>query len=164
MNNMEPHSHHTVHKSHQHHKQQPVKENHFALAFSATVHCLTGCGLGEVLGTVTGTWLHWNNASTMILAIVLGAILGFLFGMYPLLKAKFSVRNAFRIVLIGEGLSIAVMETVEAIVQWNTPGLMDAHLNEWSFWRGMMIALAAGFIAAFPVNYIMVKRGIRHKH
>lgn len=66
--------------------------------------------------------------------------------------------------LIAEGLSIAVMETVEVLVQVNTPGVMDAHLHEWAFWKGMLFGLAAGFIAAFPVNYLFIKRGLRHKH
>jgi len=140
------------------------KQNHVTLALSATLHCLIGCGLGEILGMVIGTWLHMNNTSTTILAIILGFVLGFAFGIIPLLRTGFSFNNAFKQVLIAEGLSIAVMEAFEVVVQIYTPGVMDAHLSDWVFWKGMLFGLIAGFIAAFPVNYVFVKKGIRHQH
>src|SRR5687767_9625570 len=132
-------------------KKRPVRENHFNLAFSATLHCLIGCGLGEIAGMVIGTWLHWNNLSTMLLAIILGFVFGLLFGMYPLLKAGYGWGRALRQTLIAEGLSIAVMEAFEVGVQVYTPGVMDAHLTDGIFWIGMLLGLIAGFIAAFPV-------------
>ena len=153
---------------HQHHHSPAQvkgikKENHYLLAASATLHCLLGCGLGEVLGMSIGTWLHWSNLATMALAIILGFVLGFVFGMVPLIRAGFSLKQAFRQVLIAEGLSIAVMETVEVLVQVNAPGVMDAHLTGWLFWKGMLMGLVAGFIAAYPVNLIFIKKGIRHR-
>lgn len=158
MNHQHLHSHHHVKED------GPGVISNWKLAFSATVHCLIGCGLGEVLGMVIGTWLHMSNTDTMILAILLGFVLGFAFGMIPLLRAGFSIKRAFRQVLIAEGLSIAVMETVEVLVQVNTPGVMDAHLHEWVFWRGMLLGLLAGFIAAYPVNYLFIRKGVRHQH
>jgi hypothetical protein len=158
-------NHHTHHLHHTHtSNQKQGKENNFWLAFSATWHCLIGCGLGEILGMVIGTWQGMSNASTMILALSLGAVLGLLFGMVPLLRAGFSVKRALRQVLIAEGLSIVVMETVEVLVQVYTPGVMEAHLTDWIFWKGMLMGLTAGFIAAFPVNYFFVRKGIRHQH
>jgi|SRR5688572_9331611 len=157
--------HQTIHEHHLHKApQNNIKESYFGLAFSATVHCLIGCGLGEVLGMVIGTWLMMGNVSTMILALTLGALLGLAFGMLPLLRAGFSFKKALKLVLITEGLSIAVMETVEVLVQVNTPGVMEAHLADWLFWKGMIFGLIAGFIAAFPVNYFFVRKGIRHRH
>lgn len=139
-------------------------ENHWRLALSATLHCLLGCGLGEVLGMSIGTWLHWDNLPTMILAIVLGFVLGFALGMLPLLRAGFGFKRAFRQVLVAEGLSIAVMEAVELWVQVSTPGVMDAHLGDWIYWRGMGLGLLAGFIAAYPINYLFIRKGVRHYH
>jgi hypothetical protein len=153
---------------HTHHDHQQVprraNENYLELAFSATLHCLIGCGLGEVLGMVIGTWFGMDNVSTTVLAIVLGFVLGFAFGILPLVRAGFSFKMALKQVLITEGLSIAVMETVEVFVQVNTPGVMEAHLSDWLFWKGMLLGLAAGFIAAFPINYFFVRKGIRHRH
>jgi len=159
------HQHHHAISQHAHSSGHEIKkENHFGLAISATLHCLIGCGFGEVLGMVIGTWLHMSNANSMLLAIILGALLGLLFGMLPLLRAGYSLRSALRQTLIAEGLSIAVMETVELMVQVYIPGVMDAHLTDWLFWKGMLIGLIAGFIAAFPVNYVMIKKGFRHQH
>ena len=84
------HHHHSPHNEH----KPAGRENHYKLAFSATLHCLIGCGLGEILGMVIGTGLHFNNSSTMVLAIILGAVLGLLFGMVPLFKAKHSLLKA----------------------------------------------------------------------
>jgi hypothetical protein len=122
------------------------------LAFSATMHCLIGTAL--TLGMVT----------TMVLAIILGFVLGFLFGMIPLLRAGFGVRRAFQQVLIAEGLSIAVMEAFEVLVQVYMPGVMEAGLGDAIFWYGMLAALVVGFVAAYPVNWYLIGKGVRHQH
>lgn len=138
------------------------KKNIYILAVSATLHCLLGCGLGEVAGMVIGTSLHWSNGATMGLALTLGFVFGFAFGMIPLIRSGLGIKKAFRQVLVAEGLSIAVMETVEVLVQVNTSGVMDSHLTDWIFWKGMLLGLTAGFVAAYPVNYWFLKRGFRH--
>lgn len=134
------------------------------LATSATLHCLLGCGIGEVVGLAIGIALALSNVATIVLAVTLGFVFGFGLGLIPLLKAKFLVKDAIRQVLIAEGLSIVVMETAEVLVEVYTPGVMGAGLASWMFWGGMLLALTAGFLAAFPVNYILVGRGIRHIH
>lgn len=134
------------------------------LATSATTHCLLGCGIGEVVGVIIGTALALSNVQTIILAVSLGFVFGFALGLIPLLRARFQLKDALRQVLIAEGLSIVVMETFEVLVEVYTPGVMQAGLTSWLFWAGMLLALVAGFIAAFPVNYVLVGRGIRHVH
>lgn len=136
----------------------------FRLALSATLHCLLGCGLGEVAGMIVAVPLMLDNHMTMILSVILGAIGGFGLGVIPLKRAGYNWAAAFKQVLIAEGLSIAVMETFEILVQVYTPGVMEAGLGDAIFWYGMLLGLAAGFVAAFPVNYIFVKKGIRHNH
>ena len=150
--------------NHNHSHTAEENSNTFKLAFSATLHCLIGCGLGEVAGMVIGTMAAMSNHSTMILAIILGFVGGFGLGVVPLKKAGYTWKAAFKQVLVAEGLSIAVMETFEVLVQVYTPGVMDAGLTDGIFWLGMLLGLIAGFIAAFPVNYIFVKKGIRHQH
>ena len=134
------------------------------LAFSATLHCLLGCGIGEVIGMIIGTALLMSNVNTLILAVVLGFVFGFILGMIPLLKAGFNFRRALKTVFIAEGLSIVVMETAEVLVEVYTPGVMQAGLSSWVFWGGMLLALTAGFIAAYPVNYYLIGKGVRHQH
>ena len=134
------------------------------LSTSATVHCLAGCGLGEVVGVVIGVAIGLTAVWTIVLAVVLGFVFGFALGLIPLLRAGFSWSWAIRQVLVAEGLSIAVMETAEVLVEVYTPGVMQAGLSSPLFWGGMLLALTAGFLAAWPVNYWLVGKGIRHIH
>jgi hypothetical protein len=134
------------------------------LATSATLHCLLGCGLGEVVGVIIGKALAMSNVSTIVLAVILGFVFGLLLGILPLLRAKFGFKRAIKQVMIAEGLSIAVMETAEVLVEVYTPGVMAAGLTSPIFWAGMLLALTAGYLAAFPVNYIMIGKGVRHIH
>jgi H+/Cl- antiporter ClcA len=99
----------------------------------------------------------------MILAIVLGFIGGFALGIVPLRKAGYSWKHAFRQLLIAEGLSIAVMETFEVLVRFILR-CYGSQARDSIFWAGMVLGLIAGFIAAYPVNYIFVRKGIRHQH
>ena len=137
---------------------------YLTLAFQATWHCLLGCGLGEVVGMIISRAIGMGNVSSIVLAVTLGAVFGLAFGMWPLLRAGMPAGTALRIVLIAEGLSIAVMETAEVLAAVYIPGVMEAGLGEGIFWLGMLAALIAGFAAAFPVNLILVKNGIRHWH
>ena len=134
------------------------------LATSATAHCLAGCGLGEVLGIIIGVGLGLTAVVTIVLAVSLGFVFGFALGLIPLMRAGFSRARAFKQVLIAEGLSIAVMETAEVLVQVYTPGVMSSGLLSPVFWGGMLLALSAGFLAAWPVNYWLVGKGIQHIH
>ncbi len=128
------------------------------------MHCLAGCGLGEVVGVVIGVALGLTTVATLVLAVILGFVFGFVLGLIPLLRARFSLRWAIKQVLVADGLSIVVMETAEVVVEVYTPGVMSAGLSSPLFWAGMLLALAAGFLAAFPVNYVLVGKGIRHHH
>ncbi|MBI2429024.1 MAG: DUF4396 domain-containing protein [Ignavibacteriales bacterium] len=168
---MESHAHHnhhsshhemTEHTSHQHsgEKEQSV----FSLSVSATFHCLIGCGIGEVVGMIIGTYYGMSMMETTILAVILGFIAGMALGILPLLRSRFTLQNALKTVFVGEGLSIAVMEAFEVGTQFAIPGVMEAGLTDGIFWIGMFAALAVGFVAALPVNIIMIKRGVRHIH
>ncbi len=162
------------HKEHDSHNSQDDHSGHkdaaitgperLRLTTSTTVHCLLGCGLGEIAGMVIGTGLGLSNFKTIVIAVLLGFFFGFLLGIVPLLRAGFSFRRALRQVFIAESLSIAVMETAEVLVQVYTPGVMEAGLSSAIFWIGMGLALIAGFIAAWPINYFLIGRGIRHQH
>jgi len=139
-------------------------EGRLRLTTSATLHCLLGCGLGEVVGVVIGVAIGLSAVWTLVLAVVLGFVFGFALGIIPLLRAGFSRSWAIRQVFVAEGLSIAVMETAEVLVEVYSPGVMQAGLSSPIFWGGMLLALTAGFIAAWPVNYWLVGKGIRHIH
>lgn len=150
--------------THNHSSAQETPRLAWRLAFSATWHCLLGCGLGEILGMVVGTALLLNDVTTLVISVLFGLIGGFALGMIPLRKAGYAYGRAFRQVLIAEGLSIAVMETVEILTMVYLPGVMEATITEPVFWLGMLLGLTAGFVAAFPVNLLLIKRGVRHQH
>lgn len=156
--------------AHNHHEPSPSgtvplsRTSTARLATSATVHCLVGCGLGEVAGDALGTGLNFSNLSTLLIALLFGVLGGFGLGVRPWLREGLPLRVAAKRVLITEGLSIAIMETAEGLIEWHTPGLMAATLTEPFYWAGMAGALLAGFLAAWPANYFLIRRGAGHTH
>ena len=143
---------------------RPKNENIMPLAINATFHCLLGCGLGEISGMVIGQLLDLAMAPTMVIALSLGFIGGIALGIVPLLRRNFSLPSALKTVILGEGLSIVVMESFELLTQMVVPGVMAAGLTDAIFWLGMAAGLVVGFFAALPVNYAMIRKGIRHVH
>ncbi|HEX9185151.1 MAG TPA: DUF4396 domain-containing protein [Burkholderiales bacterium] len=133
-----------------------------ALAWSATLHCLTGCAIGEVLGMVIGTALGWGNLQTIALAVVLAFFFGYALTMRPLLRDGMGLRAAARLALAADTASIAVMEIVDNLIMLGIPGAMDAPLDSLLFWGSLGVALAIAAVAAFPVNRWLIARGRGH--
>lgn len=131
------------------------------LAFSATVHCLTGCAIGEVLGMVLGTAWGWGNGATIALAVALAFAFGYAFTILPLLRAM-SLKAAAGLALASDTASITVMEIVDNAIMLLIPGAMDAGLSDLLFWVSLAFALIIAGIAAFPVNRWLIKRGRGH--
>ena len=132
------------------------------LALSATLHCLTGCAIGEVLGLVIGTALGLSNVATIALAIALAFVFGYALSTLPLLRSGMAVRAALTLVLAADTLSIVTMEIVDNAVMAAWPGAMDAGLGDARFWIALVVALAAAFVVAFPVNRWLIGRGRGH--
>ena len=133
-----------------------------AMAASATLHCLTGCAIGEVAGLMIGTATGLANAATIALSIALAFLFGYSLSTLPLLNAGLSFHTALGVVLAADTLSILTMEIVDNTVMAAIPGAMDAGLVNVKFWVGMMIALSAAFVAAYPVNRFLLARGKGH--
>ncbi|WP_372487898.1 DUF4396 domain-containing protein [Streptomyces guryensis] len=134
----------------------------WSMAAQATLHCLTGCAIGEVLGMVIGTAFGWGNVPTTILAIVLAFFFGYSLTLRGVLRAGVDFRTAFRVALAADTLSIAVMELIDngVIVLW--PDAMDAQLADLLFWGSLAISLALAFFVTTPVNKWMIGRGKGH--
>jgi hypothetical protein len=131
-------------------------------ALSATLHCLTGCSIGEVLGMVIGTVLGWGNFATIVLAIVLAFFFGYLLTMLPLLRSGLALGAVLPLAFASDTLSITVMEIVDNLIIVVIPGAMDAGLGSLLFWGSLAFALAVAFVAAFPVNRHLISRGKGH--
>jgi len=132
------------------------------MALSATLHCLTGCAIGEIAGLMVGTAIGLSTGWTVVLAIGLAFLFGYTLSTFPLVKAGLSVGAALAVVFAADTLSIATMELVDNAVMAVIPGAMDAGLVNSVFWVSMMIALSAAFVAAYPVNRHLLARGKGH--
>jgi hypothetical protein len=132
------------------------------LAFTATTHCLTGCAIGEVLGFIIGTALGWGNWETVVLAIVLAFVFGYLLTSWPLLRSGLSLREVAPIALASDTVSITIMEIVDNAVILVIPGAMDAGLTDPLFWGSLAVALAIAGVAAYPANRWLIARGRGH--
>jgi hypothetical protein len=156
------HGTHTTHaQDHAHHDHHEMGSAR-AMAVSATLHCLTGCAIGEILGLMIGTAMGLGNVATIALAITLAFAFGYTLSTLPLLRAGLGVGAALTVVLAADTLSIAVMELVDNAVVAVVPGAMDAGLVNPTFWLSMMLALTVAFFAAWPVNRALLARGKGH--
>lgn len=131
-------------------------------AAQATLHCLTGCAIGEVLGMVIGTALDLPNAAVVALSIVLAFAFGYTLTMRGVLRTGVDLRSAFRIALAADTVSIAVMEVVDNSVVVAVPGAMDAGLLDLLFWGSLALSLALAFLVTTPVNRWLISRGRGH--
>lgn len=132
------------------------------MAVSATLHCLTGCAIGEVTGLVIGSALGWSTISTIVLAVALAFLFGYALSAVPLVKTGMGFFAALSIVFAADTLSIATMELVDNLVMAVIPGAMEAGIVNPIFWLSMPLALAAAFFAALPVNRYLLARNKGH--
>ncbi|MFW3172220.1 DUF4396 domain-containing protein [Geodermatophilus sp. CPCC 206100] len=134
----------------------------WAMAATATLHCLTGCAIGEVLGMVIGTSLGLPDGATVALAVALAFVFGYALTMRGVLRVGLPFRRALRVALAADTLSIAVMEVVDNAVVLSVPGAMEAGVTSALFWFALAGALAVAFVVTLPVNRWMIGRGRGH--
>jgi hypothetical protein len=132
------------------------------LAVSATVHCLTGCAIGEVLGLVLATWWGWSDAPSIALAVALAFFFGYSLTIWPLLRSAVPFRAAIGVALAADTVSILVMELVDNAVILAVPGAMEAGLDDILFWGTLVFSLAVAFVVTLPVNRALIRRGKGH--
>ena len=132
------------------------------VAFSATVHCLTGCGIGKVTGMVIGTVLGLSNWNTILIAVILAFLFGYLLTMLPLLRAGITFKNALGLAFASDTASITIMEIVDNAIMLVIPGAMDAGISSFLFWGSLAFALVIAGLAAFPVVRWLIAHGRGH--
>jgi hypothetical protein len=132
------------------------------IALSATLHCLTGCAIGEVLGMVVGTALGWGNWATVGLSVVLAFLFGYSLTMLPLVRGGVAVGAAIPVALASDTVSIAIMEIVDNAIVLLIPGAIEAGLADVLFWGSLAFSLLAAGAAAYPVNRWLIARGRGH--
>ena len=150
--------------AHAHHHGAPG-ESRWHLAAKSTQHCLTGCIIGEVIGLAIGIEAGLSIAATIILATGLAYISGFTLGLLPVMKSRgLSLWEAFKLIWVGEAISIGVMEIVMNAVDYQMGGMAAMSTLSWPFVRGLLFAVPAGFLAAWPVNYWLLGRDLKACH
>ena len=134
----------------------------WSTAVSATLPCLTGCAIGEVLGMVLSTWWGWGNAANIALSVVLAFFFGYLLTLLPVLRAGVPFRGAVKVALASDTVSILVMELVDNLFIVVVPGALDAGLGDALFWASLFGSLVIAFVVTVPVNRAMISRGLGH--
>jgi hypothetical protein len=129
---------------------------------SATLHCLTGCALGEIAGMVIGTAAGLSNAVTVVISVVLAFLFGYTLTSLPLLRAGLALGAVVGIAFASDTLSIAVMEVVDNLIMLVVPGAIDAGVDDVLFWGSLAFALSVAFVFAVPVNLWLLRRGKGH--
>ena len=135
-------------KNHLHHQEQSLNKT----ALIATLHCLSGCAIGEIAGMVIGTALQWSDVETLALAIGLAFLSGYALTMLAVIRAGYSLRIAMKIALAADTASISIMEIVDNLIMLAIPGAMAAPLDSWLFWSSLVAALIIAGATAFPLN------------
>jgi hypothetical protein len=149
--------------AHREHHELPTSGRALdALALSATLHCLTGCAIGEVTGMIIGTALGWSEWGTVALAVALAFLFGYTLTSLPLLRGGLALSAVVPIALASDTLSIAIMEVVDNAIMLAIPGAMEAGLDNTLFWGSLSVALAVAGFAAFPVNRWLLRFGMGH--
>src|SRR5215216_4294736 len=160
MPNHADNEHYHVHSTHAHGHGGALKTS-----AHATLHCLTGCVIGEVTGLLIGVTVGLDPWATIFLATALSYLSGITLGLLPVMRnQRVGLIRALKIIWIGEVISIGVMEIVMNFVDYQMGGMAVKSIFVWTFWRGLAFAVPAGFFAAWPVNYWLLKRELKACH
>ncbi|HEV7771513.1 MAG TPA: DUF4396 domain-containing protein [Solirubrobacterales bacterium] len=152
----------SAHAHHHHHEMPTEGAALTGVAISATLHCLTGCAIGEVAGMAIGTALGFSNLGTVVLAIALAFLFGYTLTSLPLLRSGLAIGAVIPIALASDTLSIATMEIVDNVIMLVVPGAMEAGLGSLLFWGSLSFALVVAGAVAVPVNRYLIARGKGH--
>jgi hypothetical protein len=159
---MDAHQHHEMHGDHAGHESGHGDLVTWAMAAQATLHCLTGCAIGEVLGMVIGTSLGLHNAATVVISIALAFVFGYALTMRGVLRAGLPFHQALKVALAADTVSIAVMEIIDNTVMVAVPGAMDAGISSILFWAALAFSLVVAFVLTTPINRWLMSRGKGH--
>ena len=132
------------------------------MAILATLHCLLGCAVGEMIGVTIGTHTGMSVHGTIVLAAILSFISGYAFSTWPLVRRGVPFGKALRLVFAADTLSILTMTIVDNVIMATVPGAMEKDLAHPMYWISRLVSITAAFIVAVPVNYWLLKRGKGH--
>lgn len=146
----------------QHHEHAHGDQSLNRMSVMATLHCMAGCVLGEIVGLVIATALGWGNLASIVLAVTLAFIFGYALTSSSLLRAGLTVAAVIPIALATDTISITTMEIIDNAFMLVVPGAMDAYLDDLLFWASMIGGFVIAFPFAFWVNRLLLQRGKGH--
>jgi putative flippase GtrA len=132
------------------------------MALLATLHCLIGCAVGEMIGVTIGTHSGMEMHQTIILAAVLSFVCGYAFSTWPLVRHGMKFLSSLKLVFAADTLSILAMTVADNMIMVTIPGAMEKDLTHPIYWGSRIFAIIAAFIVAFPVNSWLLKKGKGH--
>lgn len=146
-------------EAHQH------SHNPLVTSAKATLHCLSGCVIGEVAGLMIAVTLGLAVWPTIILATSLAYLSGFTLGLRPVMQDQGKTfMQALKLIWVGEVISIGVMEIAMNASDYAMGGMQAPSVFSSIFWAGIAVAVPAGFLAAWPVNAWLLKRDLKSCH
>ena len=148
------------HRHHQHAHGPPGSLT--SSAVQATLHCLTGCAIGEVLGMVLATAFGWSNAASIAVSVALAFLFGYALTIRPVLRAGVGFRRAVGVAFASDTVSITTMEIVDNAFILIVPGAIAAGLADSLFWWSLALSLVVAFVLTMPVNRWLIARGRGH--
>jgi hypothetical protein len=152
---MDTHEHHA---HHEHHHEESLTRT----AVQATLHCLTGCAIGEILGMVISTALGFGDVLSIVVSIALAFAFGYALTLRPVFAAGIAPRRALQLAFASDTLSITTMEIVDNGFIVLVPGALAAGLGDGLFWWSLLTSLVIAFVATVPVNRYLIARGKGH--
>jgi len=132
------------------------------MAASATLHCLIGCAIGELVGVTIGTHTGIGRESTVILAAALSFVSGYIFSTVPIVRGGMKFLAALKLIFAADTVSILTMTVADNICMLLIPGAFDKDLSHPVYWLSRIIAMSVAFLAAWPVNYYLLTKGKGH--
>jgi putative flippase GtrA len=132
------------------------------MAASATLHCLTGCVIGELVGVTIGTHAGFGIQGTILLASILSFVSGYIFSTFPIVRHGMKFWPALKLVFIADTVSILTMTIADNTIMMLIPGAFDKDLTHPVYWLSRIIAITVAFLAAWPVNYYLLSKGKGH--
>lgn len=150
----------------------------------ATLHCGSGCALGDICAEwlvffvpAVASWFGWRTifGQKVFANWVLDYLLAFAFG----IAFQYFTIKPMRKLSVREGLVQAVKADALSLTAWQIGmyGLMalaqfvffrrifavQVSVESPEFWFAMEIAMLAGFATAYPVNWWLMRSGIKEK-
>lgn len=144
---------------HAHHQGSGWRE-----AAQVTLHCLTGCAIGEFTGLAIGVSLGFPVHVTITLAVALSFFSGFALTILPMMRRGVDFAMAFRTVWLGEVISISVMELMMNLIDYHMGGMRGVSMTSSQYWQAFGAAMVAGYLSALPVNKWMLSRNMKNCH